>query len=91
MEKGSEWKGSEHFEDYFNNGYVHGELHQTISLIYSMHQNNINVSPFDHIYDITGDEECWFYEIGGRYVTFKNVDVKSYHGISLRAITESIV
>ncbi len=54
-------------------------------------ERRIDVSPSDHIYDIPGEEECWFFEYGGKNVTLQNVNVKPYHGLTLKAITEAKV
>ena len=47
----------------------------------------IDVSPSKNIYDMPEGGEYWFFEHGGKNVTYKNVDIKPYHGIVLQAIS----
>lgn len=44
LEKGAVLKGSEALEDYYDNGFRHDELHETICLLYSMDHNDITIS-----------------------------------------------
>ena len=54
LEKGAVLKASPHFEDYVDNGYVHNEMHQTTSFLYSMHNQDICISGEGTI-DLSGD------------------------------------
>ncbi len=44
FEKGAVLKGSERWEDYRANGFHHNEMHECISLIYSMNEQDISIS-----------------------------------------------
>ncbi len=44
LAKGAVLKGSENFEDYIFNGYMHNEMGRCISLIYSLYGKNITIS-----------------------------------------------
>lgn len=44
LEKGAVLKGSDNWEDYYANGFVHNEMHECISLIYSMDHDGLSVS-----------------------------------------------
>ncbi len=54
LEKGSVWRGSDDFLDYYDNGFKHNEMGKTISMIYSMDQNNISITGSGTI-DMRGD------------------------------------
>lgn len=43
LEKGATLLGSERKEDYYFNGYIHGEFNETVSLIYSFGSSNISI------------------------------------------------
>lgn len=44
LEKGAVLKGSGNWEDYHANGFRHNEMHECISLLYSMNGNDISIS-----------------------------------------------
>ncbi|HIZ55562.1 MAG TPA: glycoside hydrolase [Firmicutes bacterium] len=44
LEKGAVLKGSGNREDYYPNGFAHNEMHDCISLIYSMNHSDISIS-----------------------------------------------
>lgn len=48
----------------------------------------IDISPSENIYEIPECGEYWFYEYGGKNVTYRNVDVKPYRGAVLQASLE---
>lgn len=53
LEKGAVLKASPDFSDYVDNGFVHNEMRQTISFLYSMNQENISISG-DGTIDLSG-------------------------------------
>lgn len=53
LEKGAVLKGSGNLEDYYHNGYVHNEMIETVSLLYSMGNNDITISG-EGIIDMNG-------------------------------------
>lgn len=62
LEKGAVLKASGDIKDYYHNGFVHNEMKQTISFLYSFTPNDITISGEGRI-DLSGDS---FYDFNDR-------------------------
>lgn len=64
LEKGAVLKASDDLKDYYHNGYIHNEMKETISFLYSLTPDDITISGKGRI-DLSGDS---FYDFNDRQI-----------------------